>query len=64
MTILVAAKQQNIVKKQKYTTIIGEVEKFEELAPRMLELLLTSPKGTRIYLRVRDRKTINQDVKS
>ena len=54
-----AAKNRAIVKKQKYTAIFEEVEKFEDLGPRMHELLLTSPKGTRIYLRVRDRRTIN-----
>jgi hypothetical protein len=47
------------IKNQKYPTIFEEVEKFEDLGPRMHELLLTSPKGTRIYLRVRDRRTIN-----
>ena len=46
-------------KDQEYATIFEEVEKFEDLAPRMHELLLTEPKGTRIYLRVRDRRTIN-----
>ena len=54
-----AAKQRTTVKKQKYTAIFEEVEKFEDLAPRMHELLLTEPKGTRIYLRVRDRRIIN-----
>jgi hypothetical protein len=54
-----AAKQRNMVKKQKYSAIFEEVEKFEDLGPRMHELLLTSPKGTRIYLRVRDRRTID-----
>jgi hypothetical protein len=46
------AKKQAIVKKQQYTAIFEEVEKFEELGPRMHELFLASPKGTRIYLRV------------
>ena len=54
-----AAKQRTTVKKQKYTAIFEEVEKFEDLAPRMHELLLTEPKGTRIYLRVRDRRIIH-----
>jgi hypothetical protein len=54
-----AAKQCATVKKQKYTTIVEEVEKFEDLVPRMHELLLIEPEGTRIYLRVRDRRTIN-----
>ena len=44
------AKQQ---KKQKYTTVFEEVEKFEDLAPRMQELLSTEPEGTRIYPRSR-----------
>jgi hypothetical protein len=52
-------KQRNIIKKQKCTTIIEEVERFEDLGPRMHELLLTSPEGTRIYLRVRDDITIH-----
>ena len=52
-------KQRNIIKKQKCTTIFEEVEKFEDLRPRMHELLLTSPEGTRIYLRVRDERTLN-----
>ena len=54
-----AAKQRTTVKKQKYTAIFEEVDKVEDIAPRMLELLLTEPEGTRIYLRVRDRRTIN-----
>ena len=33
-----AAKQRTMVKKQKYTAIFEEVEKFEDLAPRMHEL--------------------------
>ena len=53
------AKKRAIVKKQKCAAIFEEVEKFEDLAPRMHELLLTEPKGTRIYLRIRDRRTIN-----
>jgi hypothetical protein len=54
-----ARRRRTTVKKQKYTTIVEEVEKFEDLAPRLHELLLTEPEGTRIYLRVRDRRTIN-----
>jgi hypothetical protein len=54
-----APKQLTMVKKQKYTAIFEEVEKFKDLAPRMHELLLTEPEGTRIYLRVRDCRTIN-----
>jgi hypothetical protein len=50
---------EHIIKKQKCTTIFEEVEKFEDLRPRMHELLLTSPEGTRIYLRVRDERTLN-----
>jgi hypothetical protein len=52
-------KQRDIIKKQKCTTIIEEVDRFEDLGPRMQELVLTSPEGTRIYLRVRDRRTLN-----
>jgi hypothetical protein len=52
-------KRRSAIKKQKCTTIVEEVEKFEDLAPRMQELLLTSPEGTRIYLRVRKDTTIN-----
>jgi hypothetical protein len=48
-----------MVKKQKYTTLFEEVERLEDVAPRMIELLLTEPEGTRIYLRVRDRRIIN-----
>jgi len=51
--------KRQIIKKQQCATIIEEVEKFEDLAPRLLELLLTEPKGTRIYLRVRKDTTIN-----
>ena len=54
-----AARRRTMVKKQKGTAIFEEVEKLEDLGPRMLELLLTEPDGTRIYLRVRDRRTIN-----
>jgi hypothetical protein len=51
------AKQGDTVKK--HTAIFEEVEKFEDLAPRMQELLLTKPEGTRIYLRVRDRRIVS-----
>ena len=54
-----ARRQQTTVKKRKHTTIFEEVEKLEDLGPRMLELLLTEPDGTRVFLRVRDRRTIN-----
>ena len=54
-----ARRQPARVKKQKYNTIFEEVEKFENLGARMHELLLTEPEGTRIYLRVRDHRTIN-----
>ena len=47
-------RQRTSVKRQKYATIVEEVETFEDLGPRIYELLLSSPKGTRIYLRVRD----------
>jgi hypothetical protein len=52
-------KQRNIAQKKKCATIIEEVENFEDLGRRMQELLLTSPEGTRIYLRVRDQRTVN-----
>lgn len=51
--------QTTVIKKQTNTAIFEEVEKLEDLGPRLLELLLTEPDGTRIYLRVRDRRTIN-----
>jgi hypothetical protein len=54
-----AATQRTTVKTQEYTVLFEEVEKFEDLAPRMHELLLAEPKGTRIYLRVRDREVVN-----
>jgi len=52
-------KQRKIIRKQAATTIIEEVERFEDLGPRMHQLLLTSLKGTRIYLRVRDQRTLH-----
>ncbi len=54
-----ARRKRAVGKKQNYNAIFEEVEKFEDLAPRMHELLLTEPEGTRVYLRVRDRRTIN-----
>jgi hypothetical protein len=39
--------------------IFEEVETFEELAPRLHELLLTSPKGTKVYVHVRDRRSVH-----
>jgi hypothetical protein len=54
-----AAKQRTMIKKQKCTAIFEEVDELEDVAPRMIELLLTSPEGTRIYLRVRNRRTIH-----
>jgi hypothetical protein len=48
-----------IIKKRKHTAIFEDVENFEELGRRMQELLLTEPQGTRIYLRVRDSRTLN-----
>lgn len=44
---------------EKCPTIVEEVEKFEDLAPRMLELQENCPEGTRIYLRVRNPVTIH-----
>jgi hypothetical protein len=52
-------RRQEIVRKQAATIIIEEVETFEDLGPRMQELLLNSPEGTRIYLRVRQKQTMN-----
>jgi hypothetical protein len=52
-------RQRKIIRKEAATTIIEEVERFEDLGSRMQELLLTSPEGTRIYLRVRDHRTVN-----
>ena len=52
-----AAKTRAVAEKQKCDIIFEAVEKFEDLGPRMHELLLAYPKGTRIYLRVRDRRT-------
>ena len=40
-----AAKQRATVKKQKYTAIFEEVEKFEDLGPRMHELLVDRAQG-------------------
>ena len=51
--------KRKIIKKKRHTAIFEEVKNFEELGTRMQELLLTSPKGTRIYLRVRKNTTIN-----
>jgi len=48
-----------MVKKQKGTAIFEEVDEVEDVAPRMLELLLTEPEGTRIYIRVRNRRIIH-----
>jgi hypothetical protein len=50
---LPAANTGAIVEKQEPVAIFEEVERFEDLGPRMYELLSTTPKGTRIYLRVR-----------
>jgi hypothetical protein len=52
-------KRRNTIKMQKCKTIVEEVENFEDLGPRMQELVLTSPEGTRIYLRVRNQVTIH-----
>jgi hypothetical protein len=52
---------QSISNDQDCATIFAEVETFDDLAPRMQELLLTNPPGTRIYLRLRDRRIINYD---
>jgi hypothetical protein len=54
-----AAKQRTMVKEQKCTAIFEKVDELEDVAPRMLELLLTEPEGTRIYIRVRNRRTIH-----
>jgi hypothetical protein len=52
-------KQRNTIKKRDCKTIVEEVERFKDLAPRMHELILNSPKGTRIYLSVRNQGTIH-----
>ena len=52
-------KKRHAAKKQKVSTIIEEVESIEDLALRMQELVLTEPEGTRIYLRVRNSRTIH-----
>jgi hypothetical protein len=44
--------KRRIIKKKKHTAIFEEVDSFEDLGTRMRELLLTKPKGTRIYLSV------------
>jgi hypothetical protein len=51
--------KRKIIKKKRHAAIFEEVDSFEELGTRMQELLLTSPAGTRIYLRVRKDTTIN-----
>jgi hypothetical protein len=53
------AATQTIVNNQNVATIFEEADTFEDLTPRMQELLLTTTPGTRIYLRVRDRRIIN-----
>jgi hypothetical protein len=53
------AAAQTTANNQNVAVIFEEVETFEDLAPRMQELLLTMPPGTRIYLRLRDRRIIN-----
>jgi hypothetical protein len=53
-------KKNKPAKTKRYAPIFEEVEDFEELGRRMKELLLSEPKGRKIYLRVRDDlKTIN-----
>jgi hypothetical protein len=54
------AKRQTAVKKQKSTAIFNAVDEIEDVAPRMLELLLTEPEGTRNCIRVRNARTINE----
>ena len=51
--------KRKIIKKKRHAAIFEVVGSFEELGTRMQELLLTSPAGTRIYLRVRKDTTIN-----
>ena len=53
------AEKRTAKKKQTWITIVDEVESFEDLAPRLYELLLTSPGNARIYVRVRDPRTLN-----
>jgi hypothetical protein len=40
-------------------TIVEEVEKLEDIGPRMQILLLTPPEAVRIYLRVRNPVTVH-----
>jgi hypothetical protein len=54
-----AVKQRTMLQEQECTAIFEEVDELEDVAPRMLELLLTEPEGTRIYIRVRNLRTIN-----
>ena len=53
------AEKRAAKKKQTWITIVDEVDTFEELAPRLHELLLTSPDNARVYVRVRDPRTLN-----
>jgi hypothetical protein len=44
------------------SAIFDEVDTFEELAPRLHELSVTAPAGTRVYVRIRpkaDRGTVH-----
>jgi hypothetical protein len=52
-------KRRSAVRKQKCVTLVEEVEALEHLAPRMQELLLDLPEGSRIYLRVRGQETVH-----
>jgi hypothetical protein len=41
---------KSLKSKETVAVIIEEVDTFEELGPRMHELILASPAGTRIYV--------------
>ena len=56
-----AAKKRTTVKKQEYTVIFEEVEKFEDLGPRMHELLVDLAQGDE-NLSSRSRSQNNQLV--
>jgi hypothetical protein len=43
--------------KPECSTVIEEVDTFDDLAPRLLDLIRTHPSETRIYVRVRNPRT-------
>jgi hypothetical protein len=54
-----AVKARGSIKKRKCKTVFDEVETLEDVAPRMIELLPSESEGNRIYISIRDRRTIN-----